>query len=274
MITAEKWYDPNPDLTKCYQGDILSGIPFIVLPTFRPAEHETAWGVLRPKDPRGRPLAESLRNLPNYLIARAAKDWPDVWTLKELDGAEYVMAVCKKRRVMLVSRSCDIDKNSRKHFLVAPVVAFTELHPDQQRDEEKLRDIRANEIFHWFYLPGSDKLPESYADLSQIVPLHRTFFDRDVPTNNLLARLSSLGTGALEVALSNFYGRQFGFAPEDICPQDGLYSCSSCFYSGRAKQHVKKVRKENNFGVCDFCGDSAMWVKLPVAEAIRVDSDK
>lgn len=265
IITAEKWYDPNPDTDNYYQGDILSEIPFLTLPTFRPAEHENAWGVLRPKELRGRTVAESLRNLPNYLLARAAKDWPDVWTLDQLEHAEYVMAVCKKRRVMLVSRSCDVDKNSRKHFLVAPVVAFAELHPDQQKDE-KLRDLRANEVFHWFYLPARDSLPESYADFSQMLPLHRSFFSEEVLKNNLVARLSALGTSVLQISFSKFYGQQFGFVAEDVCPQDGRYACSSCFYSGRPTPTVKDLKQGDNFEDCAACEGSSAWVKLPHPE--------
>jgi hypothetical protein len=264
VITAEHWYEPNPELENYYQSDILSGIPFPTLPTFLPAAKQDAWGILRPRPnrsrPDNRPMGEVLRNLPNELIGRAAKDVVDAWT--DQDG-EHVIAHCRKRRVMLVSRSCDVDKLSRKHFLVAPTVAFADLQV-AQRTDEKLRDLRANEIFHWFYLPAKEPdLPEGYADLSQIVPLHRTFFSVDVLRNCLIARLSALGTAAIQTALSNFYGTQFGFSGRDKCAQTGRYACSACFYSGQPHPQVQNVNEGAIFGNCTVCGEGAIWVKLP-----------
>lgn len=263
MITAEKWYDANPDLTNYYQGDILSEISFPTLPTFAPANKQDVWGILRPRLSRNRqesrPIAEILRNLPNELIARAAKDVVDAWADPQ---GEHVIAHCRKLTVMLISRSCDVDKLSRKHFLVAPVVAFENLN-DAQKTDEKLRDIRSNSIYHWFYLPSKGKLPESYADLSVMAHLHRTFFDLDLLKTNLLARLSATGTSALQAGLSNFYGNKFGFSPPDTCPQAGRYSCSSCFYFGRATPKAKDFAKGDYFGDCPDCGDGALWVKMP-----------
>lgn len=164
---------------------------------------------------------------------------------------------------MLVSRSCDIDKDSRKHFLVAPVVHIQDL-PEPQRTEEKLRDLRADEIFHWFYLPEkAPRLPESFADLSQMIPIHRTFFEKDSLQGHLAARLSGEGTHGLQAALSNFYGTQFGFAPPDTCPQTARYACSACFHSGKAEPYSREVRKGETFGDCGMCRGQALWVKMP-----------
>ena len=92
----------------------------------------------------------------------------------------------------------------------------------------------ANDIFHWFYLPANvPKLPESFADLTQMLPLHQSFFDEETLSTKLDARLSATGTSALQAALSNFYGTKFGFNEADICPQKGRYACSTCFYSGQ-----------------------------------------
>lgn len=264
MRTAERCYDNNPDLTNYYQGDILSDIPFLMLPTLFPAARENAWGILRPRarknDPR--PVDEIMRVFPVDLIGRAARDWPDTWAIPNTPG-EYVIAHCKKMTVMLVSRSCDIDKDSRKHFLVAPVVAVGSL-PEPQRTEEKLRDLRADEIFHWFYLPErAPRLPESYADLSQMIPIHRTFFDQDSLRVCLAARLSGEGTHAFQTALSNFYGIEFGFAPPDPCPQAGRYACSACFHSGQGIPHCREFRRDEIFGDCPMCREHALWVKLP-----------
>lgn len=265
MITADRWYDKNPELNNYYQGDILTGIPFPTLPTFLPAAKQDDWGILRPRARRQadvRPVREVLRNLPNELIGRAAKDVPDAWAREDIEG-EYVIAHCKKIAVALVSRSCDIDKHSRKHFLVAPVVHIKDLQPEQ-RTEEKLRDLRANEIFHWFYLPEKvPKLLESYADLSQMLPLHRTFFDVETLRANLIARLSAEGTIAFQSSLSNFYGVKFGFSPEDTCPQRGRYACSACFHLGSANPYSRDFNAGDTFGYCGFCREQALWVKMP-----------
>jgi hypothetical protein len=265
VITAERWYDQNPDRNNYYQGDILSGIPFPSLPTFLPAVRQDAWGILRPSARRKgdvRPVDEVLRNLPNELIGRATKDVPDAWTRADGDG-EYLIAYCRKMTVAMVSRSCDIDKDSRKHFLVAPVVYIRDL-PTAQRTDEKLRDLRANEIFHWFYLPEKvPTLPESYADLSQMLPLHRTFFDEETLRTNFVARLSNEGTSAFQSSLSNFYGVQFGFSSADACPQAGRYACSTCFHSGRDNPDRKDFRAGEVFGDCGACREQVLWVKMP-----------
>jgi hypothetical protein len=265
VITADRWYDETPDLKSFYQGDILSGIPFPTLPTFFPATKQDTWGVLRPRR-KGqndvRPAGEVLRNLPNELIGRAAKDFPDVWARPDGDG-EYIITFCRKMHVVLVSRSCDIDKAMRKHFLVAPIIHVRTLQPEQRTDE-KLRDLRAGEIFHSFYLPErSPNLPESFADLSQMLPLHRSFFDETVLKENLVARLSSEGTLAFQQSLSNFYGTRFGFAPHDTCPQDGRYACGSCFHAGQSEPYSRDFNAGNVFGECGFCRENVVWVKMP-----------
>ncbi len=266
MITAERWYDKNPELNNYYQGDLLSGIPFPTLPTFLPAAKQDVWGILRPRPRKqiaeARPVGEVLRNLPNELIGRAAKDVPDAWARTDSEG-EHIIAFCRKMSVAIVSRSCDIDKNARKHFLVAPIIYIKDLPADQKTDE-KLRDLRANEIFHWFYLPEkAPTLPESYADLSQILPLHRTFFDQGTLRTNLMARLSAEGTIAFQNSLSNFYGTKFGFAVEDMCPQTGRYACSACFHSGSAQPSFQEFNEGHRFGDCTVCHEQALWVKMP-----------
>lgn len=259
MIDATHWYDSKPDLANYYQGDVLSDVPFPSLPTLFVAAKQSVWGILRPRYSRGRPLAEVLRNLPNELFGRAAKDVTDAWT--DPDG-EHVIAHCKKMTVILISRSCDIDKDSRKHFLVAPVLRVDGLQ-DAQKTEGKLRDLRANEIMHWFYLPAKSGLPESFADLTQMVPLHRTFFEEETPDKKLIARLSSLGSATLQKSLSDFYGTKSGFVGKDTCPQSGRYACSACFHSGKATPRSGTFVVGKPFGDCDVCKELTIWVKLP-----------
>jgi hypothetical protein len=259
VITAEQWYDASPDHRNYYQGDVLSGFPLHSLPTFLPAAKQDVWGVLRPRHNKGRPVEEVVRNLPNELIGRAAKDWPDAWTMPH---GEHVITGCKKMQVMLISRSCDIDKPSRKHFLVAPVISVMTLDGGQRTDD-KLQSIRDNDIFHWFYLPARGaNLSESFADLSQMVHLHRSFFDSETLSANLAARLSAMGTAALQSSLSDFYGTKFGFAPRDRCPQPARYACSACFHSGQPTPPSRNMGEGQSFGNCDLCGENAIWVKV------------
>jgi len=264
VITADRWYDKTPDLKNFYQGDILSGIPFPTLPTFLPANKQDVWGVLRPrrKVNDARAADEVLRNLPNDLFGRASRDWPDAWNRPDSNG-EYVITFCRKIHVAVVSRSCDIDKAMRKHFLVAPVVFFRDL-PEAQRTDEKLGGLRANGMVHLFYLPEKEpNLPESYADLSQMLPLHRSFFDEAVLKENLVARLSGEGTLVFQQSLSTFYGTRFGFSPPDTCPQDGKYACGSCFHTGQATPQSRQFVAGTIFGDCAVCREDASWVKMP-----------
>ena len=265
MVSAQEWYEQNPELQNYYQGDILSGIPFPTLPTFFPAAKQDVWGILRPRQFRNRPgaearpIAEVLRNLPNELIGRAAKDVPDAWERPE---GEHVIAACRKMTVIMVSRSCDLEKESRKHFLVAPVVPIASLKQEQQTGEG-LADLRANRKFHCFYLPAKDPvLSESYADLSQMLPLHSTFFDEATLREKLIARLSGVGTISFQRLLSEFFGTRFGFAPEDTCPQSGRYACSACFHSGQPEPYSRLVDEGNRFGDCGMCRENALWVRV------------
>jgi hypothetical protein len=266
VIVADRWYDSHPDLEIYFQGDILSGIPFPTLPTFLPAAKQESWAILRPRLRRqgeeNRPDGKILKTLPNELVGRAAKDVPDVWSRPNEEG-EFVITQCNKIHVAVVSRSCDIDKASRKHFLIAPVFHVRDLVPEQ-RTAEKLRDLRANGIMHWFYLPEKPQtFPESFVDLSQMTALHRTFFGVDLLRANLVARLSAEGTTAFQQSLSLFYGVEFGFSHKDVCRQAGRYSCASCFFSHRNQHHVQDFAAGTAFGACPHCREDAMWVKVP-----------
>ena len=115
----------------------------------------------------------------------------------------------------------------------------------------------------WFYFPAKEGLPESFADLTQMVPLHRTFFEEETPDKKLIARLSSFGMASLQKSLSDFYGTKFGFVGKDTCPQTGLYACSACFHSGRETPRSGAFVQGEPFGDCDICGESTIWVKLP-----------
>jgi len=258
LITAERWYDKDPDLTAYYQGDVIADIPYPFFPPIEPASREESWPLLRPFDQKNRDIRDAMRTLPTKLYGRAAKDVPDRWTMPE---GEFVVAGCRKMNVMVASRSCALDNPKRKHFSVAPVVAVDEL-PPEQRSDEKLADLRLNNIPQAFYLPEKDGLRESYADLLRLVPVHRSFFPVEENLGGmLLARLSSTAMDALQRAFSNHFGKQFGFDHENICPQRGQYSCSNCFHSGM-KLQTRMFEAGKPFGICPACGEEAAWIKL------------
>jgi hypothetical protein len=258
VITAERWYDQQPDLTLYYQGDVIRDIPFPTFPPTLPVSREEAWPILRPMELKGRTVEQAMSQLPNKLVGRAARDVPGVWTLAY---GEWAAVNIKNQNVMIVSRSCALDNPARKQCLIAPVRAVATL-PQQERGEDKLRTLRENEIPHYFYLPEKENLPESYVDLLMLTPIHRTFFPAEKIATHRVAKLSGVGTTALQQAMSEHFGIQFGFDCRDVCTQAGTYRCSTCFYVGNGVTLKNKVTGQP-FGTCDGCGDEAAWVKIP-----------
>jgi hypothetical protein len=258
LITHDRWYDPNPDFTACYQGDVITDIPYSIFPSIDPAGRQDVWPLLRPTNLRDRTIQQAMNTLPTTLVGRAAKDVTDRWSFSE---GEYILAACRKMNVMLIPRSCALDNPKRKHFLVAPVIAVDAL-PDAQRQSDKLIELRQNAIPQSFYLPPVGDLKESYADLLRMGPIHRTFFPPETLEGVLLARLSSVGTANLQASLSRHFGMQFGFDYKDICPQSGRYSCSNCFHAGMSLQ-TRTFDNGAAFGPCPGCGEDAAWIKLP-----------
>lgn len=259
MITAARWYDQQPDLTLYYQGDVIRDIPFPTFPPTLPANHEEAWPLLRPMKLGNRTVEQVMSQLPLALVGRAARDVDDRWTLP---NGEWGVVHFKKQNVIIVSRSCTLDKPARKHCLVAPVRVVATL-PQQERNDERMAALRNNEISHFFYLPEKENLSESYADLLVLTPIHRTFFPAEQITTHRVAKLSSEGTMALQHAMSELFGMQFGFDHEDVCTQAGRYRCSTCFHVGNGV-NLKIMVADQPFGVCDGCGEEAAWVKMPV----------
>jgi hypothetical protein len=259
VITAERWYDQQPDITLYYQGDVIRDIPFPTFPPTLPGNREESWPLLRPMKHDGRPVEQAMAQLPLLLVGRAARDVDDRWSLP---NGEWGVVHFRRQNVMVVSRSCALDNPARKHCLVAPVRAVVSL-PLQERGEDKLRDLRENKIPHLFYLPEKQNLLESYADLLMLTPIHRTFFPPENIATHRLAKLSGVGTAALQQAMSEHFGIRFGFDHEDMCPQGGTYRCSTCFHVGNGVTLKTKVAGQP-FGPCDGCGEEAAWVKMPM----------
>jgi hypothetical protein len=147
---------------------------------------------------KGLTVEKAMAQLPNDLRGHAAKDVEDVWTLP---SGEWGIVHFKKLNVMIISRSCALDKLSRKHVIVAPVRVVASL-PQQEQHENKLLDLRQNKIPHSFYLPETTKLPESYADLLALTPIHRTFFPNDKIQTHRVVKLSQADTAAQSASTS------------------------------------------------------------------------
>jgi hypothetical protein len=257
VITADRWYDQHPDLTLFYQGDVISDIPFPTYPPTLSASREESWAILRPMRLKGRTVDQAMKQLPFELVGHAAKDVPDAWTLP---SGEWGIVHFHKQNVMIVSRSCSLDYPKRKHVLVAPISTLESL-PEQERQDAKLNALINNEIPHLFYLPAVPRMPESYADLLMLTPIHRTFFREEDISAKRVVKLSSTGTIALQHALSEHFGMQFGFDHKDKCNQGGRYSCSTCFHDGNPV-NTKEFPANQPFGACEVCGELAAWVKV------------
>jgi hypothetical protein len=259
VITADRWYNNNPDFNLHFQGDVVADIPFPMFPPILPASKEESWPILRPMRLKGRTVEQAMRQLPFELLGKAAKDVPDAWALP---SGEWGVVQFRKQHVMIVSRSCALDNPSRKHVLAAPVRPVDTL-PEQERLSAKLDALRINEIPHFFYLPETSGFPESYADLLVLTPIHRTFFADELIASQLVVRLSEVGQMALQHAMSDHFGTKFGFDQHDMCTQGGRYSCSNCFHSGNEVK-VRTMAENRPFGTCEGCGEEAAWIKLPV----------
>jgi hypothetical protein len=216
MATEDACYEPNPDLNQFSQGDVLSGIPFPTWPTFYSAGQREKWAVLRRLKSGKLSSNAPLDQLPAFLEARAQRDVPDAFS--SLDQSERVVGVCQKRRVIILSRSCALDNQSRKHLVVAPVSEIRSLR-EEERGEGKIDAMRAQKMPHIFYLPPVSAMEESFADFLKMTSIHRSFLTK--VSEQLVARLSSVGTMALQHQISNHFGTQFGYDQADKCPQKG-----------------------------------------------------
>lgn len=207
-----------------------------------------------------------MKQLPVELKAEAARNVPDRWAHPE---GEYFVAAARKITVQIITRSCAIAKDSCVLYLVAPLTAIAQL-PTEEKTQEKLEAIKNLDVFDNFYLPEYGELVESVSDLSKSMPVHWTFFGEKPRTESFVARLSSYGRSRLQALISDSFGASFGFdAQSDLCPQDGEYACSSCFYLGITHE-VKRKRFSagEKFGPCPKCGEKATWIKMPDAAGV------
>ncbi len=211
-IDADDWYDPDPDPTGFFQGDILERVPVV----FMPPAGAGKWVFLRPSLPVT--LEQALAgNTPKIYRPFVAGTAPEEWKTPD----ELVLAKATKRTVMVITQTCDLER--RNFVQVAPV------YPARTLTESKQASLEKNEVNYFFYLPMSEPgLSErSFADLSQITSVHNSY----IREAKLAKRLSNKGRTRLQVHVAKFHGRPFGFSAEDKVSQGGEYLCLRCFLS-------------------------------------------
>ena len=242
-IDSATWYDPHPDPSSIYQGDLLVDVPVVLMP---PAG-DGPWVLLRPSLPLT--LEDALAgNIPK-IFRPHAENASNVmaWTGQQ----ELVLAKGIKTPIIVVTQTCDIDR--RRFIHVAPVYGVEGL------DQRKIESLALNEIQYWFYLPDNPpaRPVRQFADLSQIVPVHNSYLRRA----RRLERLTPLATTELQKKLASFHGRPFGFNTRDAVPQDADYVCARCFYV-YAQITRRTIPAGQQFPPYERCGADVLWVKL------------
>ena len=237
---ATAFYDKNPDISARYQGDILDGVPVLAAPG-----EGGSLVLLRP--PAGEALKDVLTSkaLPRLLLPRPEGNLTDSWTL----GTEFILTTAERRRVMVVTQTCDID--NRTATQIVPVYPVSSLRGDERR----FASLRAQEIGYLFHLPQDGNFDESFADLSQI-SLSKRIHITKAP---LVRRLQTASTTHLQRALTVLHGRQFVFGERDESPQDADYLCFTCFLM-ELRVTMRRFAKGMKFPKCDACGRPS-WIK-------------
>lgn len=241
-IDAATWYDSVPDAGSRYQGDVLAGVPVVLMPP----QGDGPWVLLRPSAPVTfeRALAgDRPRSFTPHSENSLEERWPD--------DQELVLAKARRSKVLVVTQSCDLD--NRKWIQVAPVSPAATLQAD------KLASLRINEIKYFFYLPADppDLREECFADLSRITAVHRSYLSAASPVK----RLTPLATFELQKCLADFYARPSGFNVRDTVPQTGDYICLNCF-TRRAVTERAPMSAGRRFDPCPGCQADALWWKF------------
>jgi|SRR5271155_5061492 len=242
-ISAADWYDPDPDLRNLYQGDVVDGVPLVFTPAL-----SVRWVLLRPL-PQG-PIEGARAGLPRSFRAFLDGGLPSAW---ERPDGELIMVAGAAYRVMILSRSCNLDW--KKQIQVAPV------YPMEGIEGLALDSLRENDNPFSFYLPpDGENISEGYADLSQVATVHVSYLQR---TDKLVKRLTSLATQALQDILAEYYAKPFGCTIKDEVPQKALYRCGNCFFGGGENVPVLEIEVGANFPPCQWCGEDVLWLKVP-----------
>lgn len=242
--SADDFYDAAPlEPHLLYQGEILLDVPLMLMPM------APRWLLLRTKS--GAPLEEALNKGDN---PRFVKVLDSNQTQLAWDGADgdYVMARLSKRPVLVLSQTCDI--SSKEFIAVAPI------HPVDGISPEQRESAIQGGMFEVIYLPpnADPPFPESFADLSHLQAVHRSYVKRLLPTQHF--RLSAASTLLLQQRITRYFGRPNSFdAREDKVPGDGTYLCVGCFYFDGVISSCE-VRLGEVFPLCSTC-EGHQWIR-------------
>lgn len=247
-IDEASWYDLTPDTDSLYQGDVLEGVPVVMVPP----PNKGPWILLRAPDTSPLTVHQLLAGtLPRHLRlvdeGSSQVKVTDAWQ----QGSELVLSKATKTRVMIMSQTCDLD--NRTWIQVAPVYSATHF------GGKRLNSLETGEINFMFFLPPTPPrlLERSYTDLSQITTLHKAYLR---PKNRIL-HLTASARVRLQAYVAGFYGRPFGFNTRDRVPQSAGYLCTNCVFSSGTIQSLD-FAKDSTFSECPKCGSDALWVKF------------
>jgi DNA-directed RNA polymerase subunit RPC12/RpoP len=240
-IDAASWYVRDLGDDSLYQGDVVGNVPVV----FMPPAGDGPWTILRPSPPQT--VEQVLAGqTPRVLKPHAESARPDAWQL----GQDLVLAKGIRKSVMIVTQSCDLV--SRNWIQVAPVFPGLTI-----ADPAKRASLAINEIGYMFVLPADPPrmTEDSYAELSMITSVHKSYLRRIEPT----LRLTSTTRALLQKHLANLHGRPFSFNLRDTVPQTGEYLCHRCFLNiGEIAQ--RQHEQGQPFGECPRCGVDALWM--------------
>ena len=137
-IDAAAWYDIDLDPTSFFQGDILEGVPVVVMPPAGSGK----WVLLRPGLPVTRDQALA-GNTPKIFRPFVAGTAPDEWITPD----ELVLAKATKRAIMVITQTCDLE---RRNFVQVALV-----YPARTLSDSKQASLEKNEINYLFFPPES-----------------------------------------------------------------------------------------------------------------------
>ena len=117
-ISAQDWYETQPDKGSYYQGDIVKDVPIIFLP-----DKISKWFLLR-HDPGANKLIDDVLGgeICKWFEVFPAGQLRDRWQHGKRE--EFVAAKAQLMKAIILTQSCDIVR--RDYYQIAPIYAQTE----------------------------------------------------------------------------------------------------------------------------------------------------
>ena len=243
---SDYFYDAAPlEPHLLYQGEILVDVPVLAMP--KPSR----WLLLRTRS--GTPLQQALNDgeTPGVVQVKDSNQTEQEWDRSS--NGDHVVARLARPPVLVVSQTCDI--------MNADFVAVAPIFGIEPAEEELAQQLREFAVFKAFYLARHDVTPilvESYADLSLIQAVHKSYFKRLTPEQHF--RLSPAVCRKLQQHLTRLFGRPNSFdADADSAPETATYLCVSCFYIDGAVSSCQ-LDRGSEFHRCEICNGRS-WVR-------------